>query len=353
MREILVFLIAGAPVFGQAMGNPIPDAVRSPRPQDLMNFDIGLSVTGRVLLDDHQPPPEPVLVEYSCRGTTTGVVTDVRGKFAIPIGTQQASTTGDVVNRSDIQGCRVQVRIPGYEELIVPVKPPTKVSALTVGDLTLKVTGPQASAVFSASGRNAPPKARAQFVKAFEQLVARKYADALGSIDKAIAADPNYASALQLKGNILEFMVRREDARAAYQQAAAADPAYAKPLVQLAEMAAEDQNAAAAAQWAAKVNALVPAGYPGMYLIEGSSDVMLGRFDDAEKATRAGLDADPKATCPGLRKTMGDILFRRAKYAAALEQFDWYLREAPDARDIPLVQQRADTCKKLVKVEKN
>ncbi|MGA2184304.1 MAG: tetratricopeptide repeat protein [Bryobacteraceae bacterium] len=353
MRELLLFLIAAVPVVCQPAGSPIPEAVRQPRQQDLLNYDISLAVSGRVLLEDRQPPPEPVLVEYSCRGTSQGVVTDAKGRFSIPIGSQQGSRTNVVVDRSAVEGCRVQIHIPGFEEVLVPVKPATKIASLTVGDLTLKQVGPQANAVFSASARSAPPKARSNFVKGYEATIARKYPDALSALDKAIAAYPQYASALQLKGNVLGFMGQRDAAREVYQQAVAADPAYATPLVQLAEMAAADQKAEDAVRWAAMVNRLVPGGYPGVYLIEGGADFVLGHYDDAEKVTRAGIAADPKGTCPGLRKLMGEVLFRKRNYAAALDQFEWYLKEAPDAADAASAQQRLQTCKRLAKTASN
>ena len=141
-------------------------------------------------------------------------------------------------------------------------------------------------------------------------------------MDKAIAAYPKYASALQLKGIVLERMGQREAARAAYQQAVTADPDYAKPLVQLADMAAEDQNPAEAARWAAMVNRMVPGAYPGMYLIEGGAYCDLNRYDDAEKAAREGIAADPRGAYPGLRRLMGEVSYQKRSYAAALDLFD-------------------------------
>src|ERR1019366_8357391 len=164
-----------------------------------------------------------------------------------------------------------------------------------------------------------------------------------------IAAYPKYASALELKGVVLERMGQREAARAAYQQAATADPAYARPLVQLADMAAEDQNPTEAARWAAMVNRLAPGAYPGMYLIEGGAYCDLNRYDDAEKAAREGIGADPRGAWPGLRLLMGEVLYQKRSYAAALDLFEWYLKEAPEAADVVSVQGRVQSCKRLVK----
>jgi tetratricopeptide (TPR) repeat protein len=355
MRVLLWFLaglaavvVDGAPAAAQ-FGAAIPPSVSRPEHRDSMDYDVRVAVSGRVLLDDRQPPPEPIPVEYSCRGASRATLTDAKGRFSIGIDYQQAGRTNLSYNLPDVAGCRVQIRLPGFEEVLVTLKRPQGLSDLNVGDLTLKPAGLQGAAVFSASGRNAPGKARANYLRALEAINTGKYPEALASLGKAVAGYPQYAAALQLKGGVLELMGQAEAAREAYRQAAAADPAYAKPLVQLAEMAAGEQNAAEAARWAGMANRLVPGAYPSVYLIEAGADFDLNRIDDADKAVRAGIDADPKCVYPGLRKLLGEVLYRKHSYAGALEQFEWYLKEAPAAADIGTVQERVRSCQKLVK----
>lgn len=348
MRILLLFLAGAAAVTAQRDPSG-PPTISRPVHRDSLDFDVRMAVSGRVLLDDRQPPPEPVPVEYSCRGASRATLTDAKGRFSIGIDYRQAGRTNLSYNLPDVGGCRVQIRIPGFEEVLVTLKRPQSLSDLNLGDLTLKPAGLQGQAVFSASGRNAPAKARANYVRALEAINAGKYPEALAALDKAVAAYPQYAAALQLKGGVLELMGQAEAAREAYRQAVAADPAYAKPLVQLAEMAAGDQNPAEAARWAGMANRLVPGAYPSVYLIEASAYFDLNRYDDAEKAVRTGMDADPKCICPGLRKLLGELLYRKRSYAAALEQFEWYLKEAPEAIDIGTVQERTQSCKRLLK----
>ena len=100
-------------------------------------------------------------------------------------------------------------------------------------------------------------------------------------------------------------------------------PAYTTNAVSYTHL--QDQNPTDAARWAALVNRLVPRAFPDVYLIEGSAYFDLHRYDDAEKAARAGIDADPKFIYPGLRKLMGEVLYQKRSYAAALELFEWYL----------------------------
>ena len=110
------------------------------------------------------------------------------------------------------------------------------------------VTG-QASALFSTVSGQAPGKARSNYLHALLDVGENKYEEALVSLDKAVNQYPKYAAALQLKGQILEMSGRREDARAAYLAAIEADPHYGKPMVQMAELAAEEQDSAEAVKW--------------------------------------------------------------------------------------------------------
>ncbi len=348
--RIALLALAGATVLSAQPEVTYPRAITNPEPHETLNFDVRLSLTGRVLLDDRQLPPEPVPVEYSCRGDNRTALTDGKGRFSIPLSTQRAVRSDALTTVLDIEGCRVQVRIPGFEELVTALATPHRVSDLALGDLTLKASGPLASASFSETGRSAPAKARAGYVRAIEAVNTGQYPDALAALDKALAAYPKYASALLIKGVVLERMDKRDAAREAYGQAAAADPYYAKPLLQLAQMAADDQNPTDTARWAAAANKLVPGAFPGMYLLEGSSYFDLKRYDEAGKAAQAGIDADPQSVYPALHKLMGEVMYQKRNYPAALDLFQWYLNAAPHASDLDPVKERVETCKRLVKI---
>ncbi len=361
MRSILLFLSIAAAVCGQRpaapaaptpVGTPGTGLKGPPIPGDALGFNVKLAVSGRVLLESKQPPPEPVPVEYSCRGTALATLTDTKGRFDIVIGTQQVARTSLANSLPALEGCRVQVRIPGFEEILVTLKHPQGPADLNVGDLVLKSVGEQGKAVFSELGRNAPGKARSNYAKALEAFNAGKPDEALTALDKAISAFPQYAAALQAKGYVLELTGQRDAARQAYEQAVAADPAYAKPVVQLSEMAADDQNSEDAARWAAKANRLVPGAFPSVYLTEGSAYFNLRRFDHAEQAARAGLHSDPNGMYPGLHRLLGEVLYHKGDYAGAREEFDHYLTDAPQAADIVTVRERAESCKRLAAVTK-
>jgi hypothetical protein len=50
---------------------------------------------------------------------------------------------------------------------------------------------------------------------------------------------------------------------------------------------------------------------------------------------------------------MAGVLYRKRGYAPALDLYEWYLKEAPDAIDVADVRQRVETCRKLLKATAN
>jgi tetratricopeptide (TPR) repeat protein len=251
----------------------------------------------------------------------------------------------------EVGDCRVVVRVPGFEDLEVKLKHTTRLGDLALGDLTLKALGPESAVIFSAVARKAPGKARSGYIQALTSIGAGKYEEAVASLDKAIRAFPEYSSAFELKGEVLEQMGRREAARECYRQAIAADAGYGKPAVRLAEMAADDNNPEEAAKWAAMANRLAPGAFPKIYLIEGSAYFNLKRAEEAGRAAQAGIDADRKDMVPGLHRLLGEVLYAQKRYSAARGEFDRYLSDAPEAPDSGDVRAKAGTCEKLAKIE--
>jgi TolA-binding protein len=308
-----------------------------------------LAVSGRLLIEDREAPPEPVQVDYVCRGKMVSVVTDAKGKFSIPVATGQVARSGLGTAVPDLTDCRVQVRAPGFEDLVVNLKHATKLSDLDLGDLALRSVGAQSIVIFSAVARKAPAKARSSYINALVAIGLNKYDDAIASLDKALRAFPQYSSAFQLKGEVLEEMGQRDAARECYRQAMAADPGYGKPLVKLAEMAADDQNSEEAARWAGMANRLAPGAFAKMYLIEGSAYFNLGRFEEAGKAAQAGITADRTDSVPGLHRLLGEVFYQQRNYAAAGDQFNRFVADAPEAPDVTDIKARAQSCEKLAR----
>jgi len=361
MRLVWLLLSIGGLVFAQkapvAAPPPGPVAPGSGQvgkgpaiPGDALGLTQQLAVTGRLLIEDKEVLPEPVQVDCHCKGKAVSAVTDAKGKFSLPIGLQQVARSSLGTAVPDFTGCRVLVRVPGYEDVDIELKHSTRLSDLELGDIQLKPVGLGSAVIFSTVARKAPAKARSNYVHALVAVGSRKYDDAIASLDKAIKAYPLYSTAFELKGEILEELGQRDAARACYRQAREADADYGKPLVRLAEMAADDQNSEEAARWAGMVNKLAPGAFARVYLIEGSAYYNLGRYDEAGKAARAGIASDRADTVPGLHRLLGEVLFRQKNYGEARDQFNLYVSDAPEAADAADVKAQAQSCERLARI---
>ena len=353
MRAFFYLLLAASAVTAQK-APPIAPEMGVPGkgpaiPGGAMGIEQQLVVSGRLVLEEREAPPEPVQVDYVCRGKLVSAVTDAKGRFSIPVARRQVARSDLGVALPDLSDCLVQVRAAGFEDVVVKLKYATKLSDLEVGDLRLKSSGTQSMVIFSEVARKAPPKARTNYVHALASIGANKYDEAVAWLDKAVKAFPEYSSAYQLKGEVLEEMGKRDAARECYRQAMAADPGYGKPLVKLAEMAADEQNSEEAARWASAANRLAPGAFPKVYLIEGSAYFNLGRYDEAGKAALAGIDADRTDSVPGLHRLLGEVFYHQRNYAAARDQFNRFVSDAPEAADLAEVKARAQSCEKLAR----
>lgn len=326
-----------------------PDKPLGPNPYET---SVSVALLGQVVLQPAALLPEPVPLQYSCPGNSFTEWTDAKGRFSIDLGRQTAagSTTPGAI--PSLHGCHLLLQLPGFEEISINLGKLHRQSDLDLGKIALKSRGAGGALLFSARAAAAPDAARRAYIHALEAASTRDYPLALKEIDKALKAFPSHAPALQLKGQLFERSGHRAAARLAYSQAAQADPNYVKPLLQLAEMAGEDQDPAECARWAAEVNRLAPNSFPHIYFAEAASYFNLDRFADAERVAAAGRAADTTHSFPRLRKVHGESLFRLNRYAEATLAFDEYLQDAPGAPDLDDVATRRAECDRLARILK-
>jgi len=310
-----------------------------------------LAVTGKVLLPNRQAPPEPVPLELKCKDTAVTEWTNAKGVFVIPTGLTNVSPQVSGLMPS-FAFCEVRLRMLGFDQTTFRLDHVRSLKDLDLGAIVLRPSSASALTSFSATSAAAPESARRQFIRAMEHTSAREFDEAISALVKAVQIYPQYAAAHQLRGQLLERLQRRQAARAAYEKAAEIDPSYVKPLLQLAEMAAEDQDPPEALVWSAKVTQLAPTAYPNIHFIEGAAHFNLDQFEPAEKAARSGIAADPDKSFPRLFKLLGEILFRRNAYTSAVAAYRDYLQLTEGSRDTAEVQSRLAECDRLARILK-
>lgn len=322
----------------------------SPDAQRAYEDAVGVVLVGRVVLAGTNSLPEPVPVEYVCPNDRRTEWTDGHGRFRIGLGGQSFSGSMVAGGPPGVRGCKVVLQLPGFEPVVVDLEKRGAKAGLDLGRLELKPKQAAEQMLFSERAAAAPAGARRAYVRALELRSAGSLPEALTELAKALQVDAQYAPALQLRGQIQERMKQREAARASYRAAAQADPKYLKPLVSLAEMAAEDQDPEQTAYWAGRVNRLAPDAFPNLYFAEGASYFNVGRFEEAARVAQAGCAADATHSFPRLQKLLGQALFKLNRYGAAAAAFEEYLRLAAGAADEADVRARAADAERLAKI---
>lgn len=123
-------------------------------------------------------------------------------------------------------------------------------------------------------------------------LVTKKSEQALSRIDAAVAAHPESAQLLELRGAALARAGRIGDANAAFEKAIAADPSNARALLGLAALAAAGGDVPRAVELLDRAAALGPPDGPARYM---AAQLLMrqGKAPEAEERLRAVVQASP------------------------------------------------------------
>ncbi len=304
------------------------------------------AISGRVLLENGAPPPEPVAVMLSCGGPKPAsellggraVLTNMKGDFCIPLSV--GTSSGPMGFRGAftaprLQGCVAVIRVPGYAPYEKDLSHTMSVADCDLGKIHLRrLAAGGVGTVLSNTASRAPERARREYRTAVEDAYAHRDTEALGHLKKTLSIDPGFASAHYLAGYLYDRAGRREEACAAYLAAANADPVYVNPLVQLAKLAAEDQDYALAAKFGRRVVELIPGSYAEIYLIAAGAEFNQGDVKSAERTAREGIEAKLDAQEPRLRLLLAESLWKQSRYEEARREYAIFaeaVKEGPEA----------------------
>jgi len=320
-------------------------------------------LTGNVMLDDGNPPPDPVTIERVCGGAPRAqAYTDRKGRFSFQIGQtagimQDASEEGSSLpgtsrsatsiasgvgtqqaqlpNLPDMQlaNCDLRAVLGGFRSDTVSLGARRLMDDPNVGTIMLHRLANVEGSAISMTSLLAPKDARKAYDKALQDLKKEKPADAGKELRKAVENYPNYAAAWYELGQIQEQNQDLEQARQSYAKAMAADAKFISPYLRLAEMEGKAEDWTALADTTSRLLKLDAVDYPMAYFYNATAYLNLGQFDTAEKSARAGEKLDTPHRFPRLEQVLAMILARKKDYAGAVAHLRSYLLLAPDAED--------------------
>jgi tetratricopeptide (TPR) repeat protein len=337
-------------------------------PTDIMPRPMFLS--GKVVMEDGTPPPDPVVIQIVCRGIPRSVAyTDSKGNFSVdlanrnnavfadaseptndlafsPTVTNQQNSPGLCPGEMNNLGSELLASLAGYRSDTVNLGVRRALDNPDIGRIVLHRLANVEGLTISATSALAPKNAKKALSKARDQKKKGKWEDAEKELQKAVEIYPQYAAAWLELGNIQLQQKNVAAARDSFAKALAADPKYVGPYLQLASIAAGEQKWDDVVAQTDRLLHLDPVDFPQAWLFNSVANYQLHKIDEAEKSVREGLSHDPNHRFPTMSHLLGVILAMRQDYAGSAKNLRDYLRYAPHASDLEQVK------KQLAEVEK-
>jgi len=329
-------------------------------------------LSGRVMFEDGTVPTGRIDIESICSGrhhveahpnakgefsfrlgfTNNSVTMDAeetRTTSARPSGTMNIPTLGTSMQMSEnpLGDCVVRAILVGYNSDVIRLAGRSAADSPDIGAIILHNTQKGGSTTVSAMSLAAPKNALKAFQKGSDEVKDRKPEDAVKSFQEAVKIYPEYAEAYYEMGRVQASLNQADAARASFDAAVKADPKYAPPYMTIAQMEEKSRNWKAVADVTSQLLAIDPSGYPAAYLYNSVANLNLKNTEAAEKSAREGLKADAQHANPKLWQVLGVILANRGAFPEAIEQFQAYLKFAPDGPDAASVQSYMEQCQKL------
>ncbi|MDX2154689.1 MAG: tetratricopeptide repeat protein [Bryobacteraceae bacterium] len=340
--------------------------------QQFPEFERPIIISGKVMMDDGMPPPEPILIERVCNGNARPEqYTDTKGRFSFALGQNQGmfqdasvgnmnddlSFPGQSIGRGtmnpsmapggrraiterDLVNCEIRAALPGHRSDVVPLAGRRVLDNPDIGTLILRRVANVQGLTFSMTTALAPKDAKKAFEKGLDAAKKSKWADAQAQFQKAVDLYPKYAVAWHELGRVHAMQKNDAEARKAFGEAVGADEKFVKPLIDLAQVAARENKWEEVVQTTDRVIKLNPYDFPGAFFMNSIGNLQMQRYDEAEKSAREAMKLDPRNTVPKTQHILGIILANKQDYEGAAKHMRQYLELAPNARDIDVVKKQ-------------
>lgn len=365
-------------------GTQQPQPGRSPFPTDqqrmpqrMPEMPRSIFLSGRVMLDDGTPPPEPVTIERVCNGSPRPEgYTDSKGRFSFELGRNtaamaDASTSGGFEGLGQpnsptfggggfggmsggqniermLMGCELRASFPGFRSDNINLAGRRMLDNPDVGTIVLHRLANVEGFTFSATSGLAPKDARKAYEKSKDLLRKKKLPEAKVQLEKATSIYPKYAAAWYDLGRVLEANKELAEAKKAYEASIEADRKYVNPYLNLSGLYARESNWEKTAELSAQAVRLNPFEFPQMHFFNAVANLNLNKLDDAEKSAREARRLDPKSRFPKIDHVLGIILAEKRDIPGAAESLRAYLKASPDAPDAENIKKQLEQLEKAV-----
>ena len=358
---------ATAPTTPTRPTNPTTNPPLSPdRQPSMMDMQRPVFLTGRIMLDDGNPPPEPVVMMLVCNGHPRPQgYSDMKGRFSVTLGQNnavmadasvsgpndsfgssgsgrgtQTGPGGGGVTERQLMGCEFRADLPGFRSDVIQMSGRRLLDNPELGTIVLHRLSNVEGFTFSMTSANAPKDSKKAYDKGVDLMKKNKFEEAEVPLKKAVDSYPKYATAWYELGRAYEGQKKVAEAKSAYEQSVSCDGKFVNPHIQLLQIAVNARDWPQIAERSDTVLKLNPFNYPQIWYMNGAAYYNLKKLDQAERAAREALKLDVNHANPRISRLLGTILADKGDYPGALDQMKGYLTFAPDASDIDVVRKQ-------------
>ncbi len=300
-------------------------------------FAASLNVSGNVELstanEDKRLPPDLHLA-LDCHGVFyNGGGTSQNGQFRFTINPDPGEIAAANI-------CTMEAKAFGFDS--TSVRFPLRSSSGVVSAGTITITrnaggdaeaqsGGRTGITVSATSLKAPPGAVKLLDHGVRFLQQRKFSDAAKDFQAAIKLYPDYAESWLNLGRARVSMDALAPAREAFLKAAELDPQMSGPPAELGLLAARQSDLPSAARYLDESLRLDPGNTFQTCYSDALVNLMLKRYDVAERSARAALRFGDTAAQARADYVLGMALLARGHNPEAKQRLNRYLELAPNA----------------------
>ncbi|MGA2714828.1 MAG: tetratricopeptide repeat protein [Bryobacteraceae bacterium] len=288
-------------------------------------------VSGSVALPDGIIPSRIVQIERVCGGRTVGVTyADSKGRYSFDLGfifNPSKPTSGGEPAES-FADCIIRASLEGYRAQTIALGPAVKSAKPLLAAIVLQPVG-KTAAIMSDTDARISKNAKKDYEKGLDLMAAKKWPEALATMQKAASEDAKFATAWVSVGTLQASLNDNDGALQSYAKAISADDKFAEPYIDLAVLQT------AAAQWdkvienTEKVISLDADAFPRAYYLNTMANIRLKKMDAAMKNVAQGIRVDQDHLFPDLQYMQGILLINKGDMAGARAQLESYLALAP------------------------
>ena len=277
-----------------------------------------IPISGRVLMEDGQPPTDLALIERVCGASTRAEgYTDSKGYFFFQLDDRNSGVLQDASEMSSGMGsmsptrnpmgnpgfggssggargmdtgemryanCELRAKLPGFRSQTVSLANHRALDSPDIGTILLHRLAPGSGNTVSTNDLEVPKEARKAFDKGQEAAKKGKLNDALKDYSKAVELYRSYAAAWYQLGRLQAGGGDAYTARGSFGEAIKADPKYVPPYLAIAEQDVEAKKWRDVAEITDRASKLDVFDYPQVYFFNAVANYNLKNLDAAEKS---------------------------------------------------------------------